>query len=433
MPRSNRRGIHLPIISLGPFERMDGNPEVISEGQSEEYVTVMRLVLPIDDAEFVPGNYRATHADWDSPLEINLYQIEYSSEDLIFQLGNNFQFGANIQLQNLPFSIFADNRGKYPCFYAVIVFPMRLDDWRRPSQGEIAQKKLTGIFSKDKFLALKVLNNLFSSNSYPADVPPLQYEDITCFVEQYFRKGDPPTNPLYQHLTLLDSRNAFEESIIDYLGDDLWVHVSRFVTKRKGTDINTEADLHEVVTKAIIEVIKHHVENRHWIEPFWNESHKINVAGKRRTIPKQPKKEPSIQPTLSILLSMTLIRLGIHVERETDEGVGLLDFKCLYTTKEAKPLSVMVEFKLAHHKDIEHGLKMQLPAYLTANKSTHGIYLAMWFKDSEEKFFKKPPKRTKIEMITKLKQIAESIQQEKGFIITTEIIDASVRPSASNL
>jgi len=430
MPRSKNRGLRLPIISLGPFERMDGNPEAISKGQDKEYVTVMRLVLPFDGDEFVQGTYQATHANWDSPLAISLYQIENSSEDPIFQLGNNFRFGANMQLQNLPFSIFADNRGKYPCFYAQIVFPIRLDDWRRPSQEKIAQKRLTGIYSKDKILALEVLNKLFSSNKYLANVRPLEYEDITNFVEQYFQKSHPQTC-LYQHLILLDSRNAFEEGIIEYLGPDLWEHVSGLVKEKEGKDINTEADLHKVVTEVIIDVIKHHVENRHWIEPFWNESHKINVNGKRRTIPKQPKKEPSIQPTLSILLSMTLIRLGIHVERETNEGVGLLDFKCLYTTKEHKPLSVMVEFKLAHHKDIEHGLKTQLPAYLTANKSTHGIYLAMWFKDDEGKFFKKPLKCSKAEMITKLKQIAESIQQEKGLIISTEIIDASVRPSAS--
>jgi hypothetical protein len=412
---------------------MDGNPEIISKGQDEEYVTVMRLVLPIDGAEFVQGTYQSSHVDWDSPLVINLYQIENSSEDPIFQLGNNFRFGANMQLQNLPFSIFADNRGEYPCFYAQIVFPIRLNDWRRPSPEEIEQKKLTGIHSEDKKFALEVLNKLFSSNHYPANVRPLQYEDITNFVEQYFRKGDPQTSPLYQHLFLLDSRNAFKEAIIDYLGDDLLEHVSGFVTKKEGKDINTEADLHEVVMEAIIEVIKHHVENRHWIGAFWNEPHKIKVKGERRTIPKQPKKEPSIQQTLSVLLYETLSGLGIHVERETDEGVGSLDFKCLYTTKEHTPLCVSIEFKLAHNKDIEYDLKTQLPAYLTANKSTYGIYLVMWFKDDEGKFFKKPLKCTKAEMITNLRQVAESIQAERGFIITTEMIDASVKPSASKM
>jgi len=433
MPRRKRRGLKLPIISIGPVEFMEGSSKILESGNAEDFVTVMWLVLPIEAEEFVPGNYQqVTPNGCDFPVQIRLYQIKDVSEDPVFSLGNRVQLGANMQLQNLPFSIFSDNRAKYPCFYAQLEFPFRLDDWRNPSKEKVEQKKLTGIYSQDKILALKVLNGLFASENYSKAVRPLEYEDVTNFVEQYFQKSHPRTT-LYQHLILLDSRNAFEEAIIDYLGDDLWEHVSGFVTKKKGTDINTEADLHEVVMEAIIEVIKHPIENRHWIEPFWNESHKINVRGERRTIPKQPKKEPSIQPTLSILLSMTLIRLGIHVERETDEGVGLLDFKCLYTTKESIPLSVMVEFKLAHHKDIEHGLKTQLPAYLAANKSTYGIYLAMWFKDEEGKFFKKPPKGTKAEMISKLKQIAESIQQEKGFIITTEIIDASVRPSASNL
>ncbi|WNM59952.1 hypothetical protein [Candidatus Nitrospira allomarina] len=410
---------------------MAGDSKVLENGKDEDYVTVMRFVLPLDEEEFVPETYSVTSAAWDSPIEIKLYQIEDASEDQIFQWGKMFSLGANMQLQNLPFSIFSDNRGKYPCFFAQIVFPFRLNDWRNPSQEKIEQKNLTGIYSKDKLLALEILNKLFASEKYSKDVRLLEYEDVTNFVETYFLKGHSQAH-LYQHLILLDSRNAFEEGIEEFLGDDLWNHVSGFVRKKEGEDINTEADLHEIVMEVIIDIIKHQIENRNWIQAFWNDPHKTKIKGKMISIPKQPKREPSIQPTLQVLLCISLNPLGVHVERETAEGVGSLDFKCLFTTKDGTPLCVLVEFKLAHG-DIKHGLEKQLPAYLTANKSNHGIYLIMWFKDEEGRVFKKPQGRTKMEVIAQLNQIAESIYQEKGFIITTEMIDASVRPSASKL
>ena len=338
-----------------------------------------------------------------------------------------------MQLQNLPFSIFADNRAKYPCFYTQVEFPYRLDDWKGQNKEQIEQWKLTGIYSTDKTLALKMLNNLFSDSIYPVDVRPLEYEDVINYHEQYFKKGY-PQKPLYEHLTLLDSRSAFEECIIDYLGDDLWQHVSGVVKEKEGKDITTEADLHEVVMEAIIDVVKHHIENRYLIHPFWDDARKIDSKeGNTTVIPKQPKKEPSIQPTLHLLLSLPLTPLGIQVERETHEGVGELDFKCLYTTRDGKPLCVLIEFKLAHHDNIEHGLTKQLPSYLEANKSNHGVFLVMWFKDEKGTYFDKPKAQTKTEMDTGLRKGAESVQRKQGFIISTEIIDASVRPSASKL
>jgi hypothetical protein len=263
-------------------------------------------------------------------------------------------------------------------------------------------------------------------------VRPLQYEDVTNFLEQYFRKGY-PQKPVYQHLTVLDSKRAFEEAIIEYLGVDLSQHVSGLVKEKEGKDINTEADLHEAVMEVIIDVVKHHIENRYWIQPFWDDERRFNSEGTKIIIPKQPKKESSIQPTLYLLLYMTLTPFGIHVERETNEGVGLLDFKCLYTTKDRIPLSVLIEFKLAHHRDIENGLTKQLPTYLKANKSNHGGFLVMWFKDEQGMVFNKPKKQTKKGMDARLRQVAESVQRKQGFIISTEIIDASVRPSASKL
>ena len=57
---------------------------------------------------------------------------------------------------------------------------------------------------------------------------------------------------------------------------------------------------------------------------------------------------------------MTLIHFGIQVERETNEGVGLLDFKCLYTTKDRIPLILIYSEKygvLSQAREREQFLK----------------------------------------------------------------------------
>lgn len=433
MPRRNKRGLRLPIIShWKPIEITNEDPEILNKGKDEDYVTRIFLILPLDEQEFVQGNYEINQGDFDPPIRIKLYQIEDASDDPIFTSGKILQLGANMQIQNLPFSIFTDNRAKYPCFCAHIEFPFRLKDWRDKSKDQKEQAQFTGIHSTDKSLALNLLNRLFSDSIYPAKVQPLQYEDVTNFLEQYFQKGY-PQKLLYQSLTLLDSRNAFEEAIIEYLGDDLWQHISGLVREKENEDIETESDLHKVVMEVIIDVVKHHIENRYWIQPFWDDARIFNRDGTKFNIPKQPKKEPSIQPTLYLLLYISLNPFGIHVERETNEGVGLLDFKCLFTTKERRPLKVLIEFKLAHHGDIENGLHKQLPKYLKANKSNYGAFVVMWFKDEQGKFFSKPKKQTKTEMNERLKQIAKSLQSKENLTISTEIIDASVRRSASKL
>jgi RNA-directed DNA polymerase len=125
--------------------------------------------------------------------------------------------------------------------------------------------------------------------------------------------------------------------------------------------------------------------------------------------------------------------LGIHVVRESHEGVGLLDFKCLYTTPSGIPVSISIEFKLAQHKGIKRGLTRQLPSYIRANRSHLGIFVVMWFKDEKGKFFRDPEDRTKDGLFSWLQETAEKVNKEKDVTITPILIDASIRASASEL
>jgi hypothetical protein len=429
--RLYNRGVKLPIIHLEHFFLMKGDIDELAQGDANDYVTSFALVVPLDQTEFIGGTYRVEYQG--CVVNICIYEVTNASDDPIFQAGKTWQLGASPELQGIPFSVFTDNRGKYPCFYAELIFPYRLKDWITPTHDE--KTKITGVQSEDKILALTILNRLFEDNSYPAKVRSLQYEDVTVFLETYFWKGNPTS--IFQLLTALASRNAFEESIIEYLGrrgiESILKHVSEIAEKERAKEIRSETDLLETVMSIITDVIKHHVENRNWIEPFWDGSRKMCVDGKNVTVPARPKAEIRIQPTLYVLLHLTLFPLGIHVLRETHEGVGSLDFRCVYTTQDGTPISISVEFKLAHHGRLKKGLTRQLPAYLRANQSSSGIFLVMWFKDDGAKFFGEPKNRSKSDTAEWLGETAGVIGQEKGLTIKIVMIDASIRPSASNL
>lgn len=196
--------------------------------------------------------------------------------------------------------------------------------------------------------------------------------------------------------------------------------------------IKSETDLLKTIYYAITE-IKHSVENRRSTHAFWNEESEITIEGKKYPVHATPKKESNIQPTLERFFDLKLKSLGIHVSRETNEGVGDLDFKFMFTTENQIRLLVCSELKLAHNEKLEHGLTKQLPAYVKANDSKSGIFLVMWFKDEEKKFFNKPLNLDKSEMIEFIEEKTKEIKNEQGINIELILIDVSKKPSASNL
>ena len=205
-------------------------------------------------------------------------------------------------------------------------------------------------------------------------------------------------------------------------------HVQNF----EGQNIKSETDLLRVISD-VIEELKHYVEDRRWTEPFWDDERETEVNGTKIQLPASPKRETKIQPTLYVFFNRSLQRLGIHVSRETDEGIGYLDFKFMITTENHIPLLVCAEFKLAHNKKLEHGITKQLPSYLRANSSTSGIFFVMWFKDEEEQFFDKPTEHNKLQMIKFIEARIEKINHVEEINIESFLIDASKKPSASNL
>ena len=338
----------------------------------------------------------------------------------------------------LSFEVFTDNRGKYPCFYVELLFPFRLAEWSDPSHEsgikmdydheEIAIKGPPD--DKDKIIALKILNRLFSSENYESGIKPLVYEDVTVFLETYFIKNN--ENTILQKINFFSSKDAYKDAVIEYfLGSASKENISDLF-EQTYPEIQIENDLKEVVF-SIVSKIKHYIEDRRWIEPFWDGERTIKIGNENIKFPESPKNETKIQPTLHVLFHMALSHLGVHVCREIDEGIGDLDFKFMYTTKDGIPLSISAEFKLAHNKKIKHGLTRQLPAYLRANQSTSGIFIVMWFKDEFEKFFKEPKTRIKAQMTQFIESTTEIINQNEELNIKSVLIDASIKPSASNI
>ena len=195
--------------------------------------------------------------------------------------------------------------------------------------------------------------------------------------------------------------------------------------------IESEDDLLKAIYTTFKE-LKHYIEDRSWTEPFWDDAREVEVDGKKCPVLARPKHESKIQPTLHVFFNRSLSPLGVHVLRETDEGVGILDFKFLVTIKGNIPVNVCVEFKLAHNKKLEHGLTTQLPLYLKASPSNSGIFFVMWFKDEKGMYFNEPTKQNKSEMLKSLEEAIKEINENEDFKIESILIDASKKPSASH-
>ena len=131
--------------------------------------------------------------------------------------------------------------------------------------------------------------------------------------------------------------------------------------------LQSDADLHRAVVALVLR-FKTTIESTGLWQPFWDERSK------------QPKREPSIQPTMLALLREAFRGHGIEILRETHEGVGLLDFRCTASLR-SQVFNTCIELKLAHHSEIEQGLICQLPAYMDSVGTSFGVYVVLWFKD----------------------------------------------------
>lgn len=433
-----REGIKLNM-DLADMSFVKGSAASILTGKSEDYVAVMYFVLPYQPSDIKIGDYKAEYRGYD--VDIRLQVLQSADKDPIMKAGKGFFFGTpGTGVPSLPFEVFTDNKGEYPCVLATLVFPYRLGSWIDPDHEKTInyeEMQVTGPPDlREKVVALTVLNRLLKSEGLNINFSPIRYESVTVFAELYFKKPDKQS--LVNKLTVLASKTAYKDAVEHHFlkGFDKKKieEIALALTDAvKEKPIENEVDLLKFVTSTISDVLIHHIENRRWIDAFWDGERKIKHNGKKILIPRNPKNEMQIQPTLHVVLDIALSPAGIQVIRESDEGIGRLDFRCLYTTKKSDGISVGIEFKLAHHKEIQKGIRSQLPAYLRAIRSNSGIFSVMWFKDQEGKYFNEPKGHLKGDTIAWLKNEAKIVSNENNMQIIASLIDASIKTSASKI
>jgi len=421
---------------------INGSAKSISSGKDDAFVTKIDMILPFNPQEIESKRYEVEYKE--NKIEVFIKIVGSKELDPIYIAIKDDKIGTPNESglpELFPLEVFTDNRGVYPAVFASIIFPYRLATWiddnhptgiKMDYDYEVMQVT-GGPDNNEKIQALLIINRLIDSIGAKS-IQKLKYDDITVFTETYFKKGI--SAPVLHKQNALTSKTAYKDAIQAYYLKGFDNHEIKGTVQRiheifSLIEIKTEKDLYDIVSKTIEDVLKHHIDTRRWIESFWDGERKIHLDGQEFIVPQSPKNEIKIQPTLHVILDMALTPIGIHVVRECNEGVGLLDFKFLYTTNDKIPLAVGVEFKVAHHKKIKKGIAKQLPAYLKSIRSEHGIFVVMWFKDS--KYFREPQNREKEQMSIWLKEEAISISAELDLTISAWLIDASIRPSASNL
>lgn len=419
-----------------------GDARKLAQGNKEDYVTTVDVILPFDSNLVKSGEYSVEYHN--QIVQVYIRNINSKEDDPIFKRMKGVNIGTSNQSglpDVLPLEIFTDNKGVYPAVLASIVFPYRIATWTDANHQtglkmdyDYEAMRITGPpENSEKVLAILVINRLLDRYDYK-NIKKLVYDDITTFNETYFKKGY--RNPIYLKVNALASKSAYKNAVINYYLKDydktaINYTIHELKKSVSPSQISTEKDLYDIILKIIEEVLIHNIEYRRWIEPFWDGQRKVQINKKEIKIPMRPKDERSIQPTLHVLFDIVLTPIGIQVIRESNEGIGSIDFRFLYTTPDKTPLSVGSEFKIAHHKQIKKGVASQLPAYLKSMKSHHGIFMVMWFKDS--KYFKEPKERDKGQMTIWLEEQAKEVSVKFNLTITSRLIDASIRPSASML
>lgn len=136
----------------------------------------------------------------------------------------------------------------------------------------------------------------------------------------------------------------------------------------------SEEKFRERVYSSLV-ILKDKVAEAKAINGFWNITYDGSKISSRL-----PKKEPDIHPTIHALLSDQMMMGGIKIFPERQTGVGNLDFSFVGTVEGRGICEVFAEFKLAHSKDIHHGLEQQLPNYMNNKGIRYGAYCVLWFK-----------------------------------------------------
>lgn len=136
----------------------------------------------------------------------------------------------------------------------------------------------------------------------------------------------------------------------------------------------------------------------------------------RNPLDNEPFKEPFIQEIFYCTISKICEEHNIEVSRESRAANGRIEFKFSQGVKSRTHL----EIKFANNKNIISGYQKQLTEYMFGEKIVYGVYMIIYFIESEQKI---------IDEIKKL----DLGEKYKNLKIEIMDIDARIKPSPSNL
>lgn len=152
----------------------------------------------------------------------------------------------------------------------------------------------------------------------------------------------------------------------------------------------------------LLNCFKDQIENNRGWELLWNDDN-------------TPKDEKAVQINFWNI-TKPICRKNDLIIRESDTGVGPIDFEFINGFCER----IHIEFKLSSNQKLEHGFKVQLPAYMKAENVDSAYFVVVGFEESHIARYK---------FIAK--EAVEQLKKNPDSYIQCVYIDASRRKSAS--
>ena len=333
------------------------------------------------------------------PYSIHDNSISYELEDktsIIFKKVDNlfvdpvynFLDSTDININGMPLSFFSDSLignldnstavdiiidGFYHPDFELIDYKVVLNDFDREDA------KHGGKYFPHKDFVLDKLLFLYNKNTLPINIDRENINSnlISNYLVSYFNKDHKLIHHKCFTITNFDSYFKAKNKFLDnfnklYLEEDL-NDIRKFIIE---TNIVDRKSFLDYCYKFLTITLQKSIEFGGLHKSFWTDKNGIST----------PISEPAAQPIIYNLIRYLLEIKGIKVSRETSAADGSLDFH-FYYNKDSTSMNVCVELKNAHHNNLEHGIKSQLPLYIKDVGNAEGIFMVLWYKSSE---FNKP-------------------------------------------
>lgn len=389
----------------------------------QEIYTVIQFVLPLKLREDGSEVKRDAILPGGDRFEVVFRRIKSIYED------PTMTYLANIggeKIGGLPSSFLSD-LNPAPRSESTLVF-IKVDrclalDFDVTADGIVMEKPFEdekalrgGEYFPHKELLVNVLRTLYreAPDQFPikCGLEDLYIDAFSNFIVDYRLKG--VGNIVVHHKSyLMTSRDAFLRACIRYSDKvgELYRRDNGVSTKAlvENFVIRTNESLRDFVYKALELTVKGYVEQQSCWAFLWEGG------------TKNPKPEIDVHPLVNSYLKTVLEMKGIRVSREVRTANGAVDFFCSMTTKRDDVLKVCIEVKNAHSPGLESGISKQLPAYMDAEQTRHGIYLVLWYKGPDW------PKPKEFGSVEEVSAKLETLRPEGDYYIDLTVVNC-VKP-----